>query len=141
MHKPEPIFIRSFSRGTSDSCVNMVDYKSWWHIDSIMCLFLEHRRVNRSLTENITHTSANKQAGWTKIVAMIHPLIHHPSVLTSITAFPARCMEKKHFSNFHFQYKNCKCKYLTLKGTSGGATGKRVYGMWVTCRIEKNSDE
>lgn len=37
----------------------MVDDKSWWHIDSIMVLFLEHRRANRSLRESITHTSAS----------------------------------------------------------------------------------
>lgn len=57
-----------------------------------------------------------QQTGWldknTQKVAMIHPLIHHPSVLTSITALPPRGLEKKHFSNFYFQY-NCKCKYLT----------------------------
>lgn len=53
-------FIRSFSRGASDSCVNMVDDKSWWHIDSIMCLFLERSTATRSLIGSITHTSANK---------------------------------------------------------------------------------
>lgn len=89
------MFIRSFSWGASDSRVNVVDDKSWWHIDSIMCLLLEHHRANRSLIGSITHTSANKQglAGKNiQKVAMIHPGAHHSTALDSIAAFLLRRM-------------------------------------------------
>lgn len=58
-HKPDPVFIGSFSHRASDSCTNVVDDKSWWHINSIMVVFLEHCSANRSLIESITHTCAN----------------------------------------------------------------------------------
>lgn len=90
-YKPDPFFIRSFSRPASDSSASMVDDKSWWHIDSIMVVFLEHRR-----DQQVPHWKHYSHSGWLdkdiQKVVMIHPLVHHPSMLNSIPAFPVKCM-------------------------------------------------